>query len=800
MSERNFEIYIDGMDCAACAAAIEKNLKGLTGIIFANINFAAGKADIKYENSIISAEDIINIINNLGYQAVTASLQLAIADMNCASCAVEIEKKLSSTFGIINTNINLVNNMVTISYIPESISSSDIKKIIINTGYTPEEIAPEKEIESFEKKYYNRLKKRFLISLLFTLPILVISMGMMDIPYKNWILLILSLPVIIAGSRFYTGAYKAFRNRSANMNTLIAVGTGSAFIYSLIATAYPELFVSVGRKPQVYYEVATVIITLILVGRMLEARARGKVSSAIRRLMELQPKTARVVRNGNEVSIPVDDLKVSNVIVVRPGEKIPVDGEIIEGSSTVDESMITGESIPVEKKSGDLVIGATINKTGSFKYRTTKIGRDTVLQQIISLVKEAQASKAPIQHLTDKISGYFVSGVLVIAILTFIIWYDLAPDAIRLSYALISFVSVLIIACPCALGLATPTAIMVGTGTGAENGILIKSGESLETAYKINTVIFDKTGTITKGEPEVTDIISNIDKKELLFYTASAERVSEHPLAMAVIKKAESEDISLSMPKEFRAQPGYGILAQINDKEVLIGNQKLMEDSNIEIKEIIDRANCLYDEGKTVIFIAINNNFEGVIAIADTIKPDSKSAIEDLEAMGLEVIMLTGDNNKVAEYIARQVRIERVIAEVLPEDKVNLVKKIQDEGRIVAMVGDGINDAPALAHADIGIALGTGTDVAMESADITLMRGNLSSVVSAIKLSKKTIRIIRQNLFFAFIYNVLSIPIAAGVFYPLFGILLSPVIAALAMALSSLSVVSNSLRLRRIGL
>lgn len=725
-------------------------------------------------------------------------LELFIPDISCASCVATIEKGLKSAEGIVSCNTNLSNKIVYIDYVPELISATEIKKVISQTGYTPKDIESNlpKEKELLEEKEYQVQKLKLIISILFTLPIFIISMFLPEFPFKNWIMLILSIPVIFwAGRQFYIGAYKALIHKSANMNTLIAVGTGAAFLYSVVATISPDLFVSVGQKPEVYFEVATVIITLILTGRMLEAKAKGKTSQAIQRLIELQPKTASVINENGEQDVEIENLKVGDIILVKPGEKIPVDGEIIDGASSVNESMITGESLPVDKKIGDAVIVATINQTGSFKYKATKVGNDTMLQQIIRLIEQAQGSKAPIQRLADIISGYFVPVVIIVAIITFLLWFYLAPPTINLHYAIMNFVAVLIIACPCALGLATPTAIMVGTGVGAEQGILIKSGASLETLHKAQTIILDKTGTITKGEPAVTDIITNMEQNAFLFYAASAEKHSEHPLSKAIIQKAEAENISLIESQDFQSLTGNGIKVKVNNKEILIGNQNLIEDNKIDLAFTQEQQQFL-NEGKTTIFVAIDNKVEGLIAIADTIKPESVSAVSQLKRMGLEVIMLTGDNKQTAQAIAKQVGIERIIAEVMPQDKANVVSQIQREGKIVAMVGDGINDAPALVKANIGIAIGTGTDIAIESSDIILIKDSLVGVISAIKLSKKTISIIKQNLFFSLFYNVLGIPIAAGILYPSFGILLSPMIAALAMAASSISVISNSLRLK----
>jgi len=729
--------------------------------------------------------------------------EIYIEGMHCASCAANVEKRLREAKGIKEANVNFASSKASIKYFPEKISIIKIKEIVKNTGYIPKDITPESQAVAFEKEQleYHLQKTKFIISLIFTIPILIISMFMVEIAYRNWILFILtSCVLIISGRQFFTGTYKALKHRSADMNTLIAIGTGSAYIYSFIATAFPRLFTTIGHAPEVYYDASAVIVTLILMGRMLEAKARGKTSEAIKKLVGLQPKTAKVIRNGTEYNVFTEELQVGDIIIIKPGDKIPVDGEIIEGMSSVDESAITGESMPKDKKAGDKVTGATINKTGSFRYRAEKVGQDTVLYQIIKYVQEAQGSKIPIQRLADNISSYFVPTVMIIAVITFVLWFDLAPNNVRFSYALITFVSVLIIACPCALGLATPTAIMVGTGKGAENGILIRSGESLETAHKIKTIILDKTGTITKGEPEVTDILANTDPTQILYYAGSAEKASEHPIGNAIKRKAELNNINLVYPQNFNAVSGFGIEAMVDDKTILIGNQKLIEERGISLNSYTKQINMLYEQGKTAVLVAISNKIAGIIGIADTIKPDSTYAIKELKNMGLEVIMLTGDNKNTAEAISSQVGIKRFISDVLPQDKAKIVKQIQNEGKIVAMVGDGINDAPALVQANVGIAIGSGTDIAIESADITLMRSNLTSVVSAIKLSKKTIANIRQNLFFAFIYNTLGIPIAAGLFYPVFGILLNPAFAALAMALSSVSVVTNSLRLRGVKL
>jgi len=661
--------------------------------------------------------------------------------------------------------------------------------------------------DAVRQREYKKLKKKFLIGLGLAV---IIFLGSSPhwfpwIPtiFNNFFVLwLLATPVQFwIGWQFYKGAWGAFKHHNADMNTLIAVGTSAAYLYSVAATLFPSFFLSGGIKPAVYFDTSAIIIVLILLGRLLEARAKGQTSEAIKKLMGLQPKTARVVRNGEELDIAVEEVVVGDEIIVRPGEKIPVDGVIIEGKSAVDESMITGESMPVRKEPGQEVIGATINKTGSFKFKATKVGKDTALAQIIKLVQEAQGSKAPIQRLADVIAGYFVPIVMSIAILTFIVWFNFGPTP-ALTFALLNFVAVMIIACPCALGLATPTAVMVGTGKGAENGILIKGGESLETAHKLDTIVFDKTGTLTKGEPEVTDIIifNSFSQAEILKLIASTERLSEHPLGEAIIKKAAQEEISLLEPQNFKAIEGKGVKAKVSGVEVLVGNKKLMVEEMVDTSSLDSKEEILAQQGKTPIFVALNKKLAALVAVADSLKENSLQAVKKLKELSLEVVMLTGDNRKTAEAIAHQAGIDRVIPEVLPEDKVLEIKKLQSEGKRVAMVGDGINDAPALAQADVGIAIGSGTDVAMEASDITLIKDDLMGVAKAIDLSKKTIKIIKQNLFWAFAYNTAGIPIAAGLLYPFLGILLNPIFASAAMAFSSVSVVSNSLRLRRFKL
>ncbi|MDD3149523.1 MAG: heavy metal translocating P-type ATPase [Candidatus Gastranaerophilales bacterium] len=718
-------------------------------------------------------------------------IKINIKGMSCASCVSKIEKTLNSNKGVSQASVNLAMKNATIVYDNELTNLSQIKKQIVDIGY---EVLETEQKEDDENKEYEKQKKNFIYSLLLTLPIFVISMFGIDFAYKNYLMLFLSIFVIfVFGRQFFIGLYKGIKIKSADMNTLIAVGTGSAFLYSTAATIFPKMFISIGIEPHVYYEVATIIIVLILMGRMLEAKAKGKASSAIKELLTLSPKAARIIIDNEEKEVSIDNLKIGDVILVKPGEKIAVDGEIIEGSSSIDESMITGESIPVEKNIGDNVISATINKTGSFKFKATQVGKDTTINQIIKLVENTLASKAPIQRLADTISGYFAITVIIIAIITAIIWLFYKPEL-----AIVAFVSVLIIACPCALGLATPTAVMVGAGLGAKRGILIKNIESLEIVNKINTIIFDKTGTITKGEMQVADIYTNINESELLYYAASAEIHSEHPISIAIVEKAKERNIELSKPENFESKSGLGITATINSKQVIIGNKSFLNNQNINTDKFFNMIETSLNKGQTAIIIAYDNSVKGIIGISDTIKSDSADAIRKLNSMGLKTIMLTGDNPKSAAAISEKVGIKEYIAEILPQDKAQKIKDLQNQGKLVAMVGDGINDAPALIQADVGIAIGTGTDIAIESSDIILVKGNLKDVAKAITLSKQTIKTIRQNLFFAFIYNIVGIPIAAGVLYPFFGILLNPMIAAGAMSLSSVSVITNSLRLKNI--
>lgn len=815
------DLPITGMTCAACANRIEKKLNKQAGVQSASVNFATARATINYDPNSTGVSNLIQTVKDVGYDtAGTSKAEFVIDDSARPSgSSVQLETYLSKIRGIVKVNFNLATMDVAVEYLSNATDAKTIRAAIEDFGYRVREISGNNEssedsIEAAHAAEYSDLKRKFWIAAVLSLPVLVIAMShgaidFLNFPGVNWLQLLLTIPVVFyCGAQFYRGAWAAFRHRAADMNTLIAVGTGTAFIYSVLATVFPGFFMAASHATMdgmgdamavpVYFEAASVIIALILLGRMMESRAKGQTGAAIKKLIGLQAKTARVVRGGVEMDIETEEVVPGDVVIVRPGEKIPVDGVILEGSSAIDESMLTGESLPVEKKLGDEIFGATINKTGAFRFQATKVGKDTALQQIVKLVQDAQGSKPPIAKLADTISGVFTPIVISIAIATFVIWFVAASPEVRFTMALVNFVSVLIIACPCALGLATPTAIMVGTGKGAENGILIKGGASLETAHKLNTVVLDKTGTITKGEPDLTDVVpaEGFAENDLLRTIASAEKSSEHPLAAAIVRGAEARSLSFEKVENFNALEGRGIEAIVGGKDLLLGNLRLMNERKIALGDAESTVERLADQGKTPMFAAIDGKYAGVVAVADTIKVKSKDAIQTLQNLGLEVVMMTGDNRRTAEAVASQVGIKRVLAEVLPEGKSGEIKRLQAEKKIVAMVGDGINDAPALAQADVGIAIGTGTDVAIEASDITLIKGDLSGVVTAIALSKATIRSVKQNLFWAFIYNVIGIPIAAGLLYPFFGILLSPILASAAMSLSSVSVVANSLRLR----
>ena len=743
-----------------------------------------------------------------------ASINLRLRGMSCASCANSIEEAISNVPGVAECNVNFGAEQVAIKYNPRRTSIEDIQNAVKSAGYSSyslqkEMVTGEDDAEKAARKQESRdLKLKIIVGGVISLILIFGSLPMMtglQLPFiptwlhNPWLQLILTTPVQFwCGYRFYIGAWKAFKRHAATMDTLIALGTSAAYFYSLFATVFSDFFLNQGLMPEVYYETAAVVITLILLGQWFENRARGQTSEAIRQLMGLQAKDARVIRDGREIDLPINEVQIADIILVRPGEKIPVDGEIISGSSTIDEAMVTGESIPVKKQPGDEVIGATINKTGSFKFKATRVGTDTVLAQIVQLVQNAQGSKAPIQRLADRVTGWFVPVVIAIAITTFVLWFTIMGNV---SLALITTVGVLIIACPCALGLATPTSVMVGTGKGAENGILIKGAESLELAHKLQTIVLDKTGTITAGKPTVTNYTTvkatgNDAELKLLRLVAAVERNSEHPLAEAVVRYAQSQNINVPESDDFEAIAGSGVQGVVSDNLVQIGTQRWMSELNIKTNTLQQQKDIWSAEAQTVVFIAVDGELAGIMGIADAVKPSSTAAVKALRKLNLEVVMLTGDNQKTAEAIARQVGIVRVEAEVRPDQKAAKIKELQQEGKIVAMVGDGINDAPALAQADVGIAIGTGTDVAIAASDITLISGELQGIVTAIELSKATINNIRQNLFFAFIYNVLGIPIAAGILFPFFGWLLNPIIAGGAMAFSSVSVVTNALRLR----
>ena len=816
---KNEVLNIRGMTCAACAQRIEKVVGKLSGIEKASVNLASEKLFVEFDPEVLPLDTIKNSVKKIGYEVAektdSSTVVIPIGGMTCAACAQRVEKAVKKLEGVTSSSVNFATEKATIAYDPHTVRLSVIRGAIEKAGYEPLEINRQDaaaEDRERKQKEIRVLWTKFITSAVFSLPLLYIAMVPMikivQLPFPAGIdpmrypllyalvELLLVLPALGVGYKFYTVGFKALFQRSPNMDSLIAIGTTAAVLYSL----YNTWLIASGNfmgVDHLYYETAGVIITLILLGKTLEAVSKGRTSEAIKKLMGLAPKTAIVIEDGVEKEIPIDEVEIGDVLVVKPGAKIPVDGSVIEGHTAIDESMLTGESMPVNKKTGDPVYTASINTTGSIRFKAEKIGSDTALAQIIKLVEDAQGSKAPIAQMADIVSGYFVPVVCGIAALAGIAWYFGTGGDIE--FALTIFIAVLVIACPCALGLATPTAIMVGTGKGAENGILIKGGQALETAHKINTIIFDKTGTITEGKPTVTDVLTvdGLDKNRLLQLTASAEKGSEHPLGQAIVHGAEDAGLSLFTMTNFESITGRGIEAQIDGHSVLAGNRKLMVEREISMAAMEEASDRLAEEGKTPMYVALDGKLSGIVAVADVVKQSSRAAIEELHKMGIEVAMITGDNKKTAAAIAKQVGIDHVLAEVLPQDKSNEVKKLQELGRKVAMVGDGINDAPALAQADIGIAIGSGTDVAMESADIVLMRSDLMDVPTGILLSKKTIQNIKQNLFWAFGYNVIGIPIAAGVLYLFGGPLLNPIFAAAAMSLSSVSVLTNALRLKR---
>ncbi|HEU4495386.1 MAG TPA: heavy metal translocating P-type ATPase [Rubrobacteraceae bacterium] len=812
-------IPVTGMTCASCVRRVERVLSKKEGVAEAGVNFAAEKATVVYDPEVTGPDELIEAIRGAGYGADVREASFGVTGMTCASCVGRVERALKKVPGVLEANVNLASERATLQYLGGAVELRDVKTAVEEAGYGVIREDEDESSEGAHEREYRKLRVDFLLAAALTALILIGSLPhmfglMLPVP-MGWLnagLLLLATPVQFwAGWRFYRGAWAALKHGQANMNTLVVIGTSAAYLYSAVATFAPQLFAA-GRA-DVYFDTSALIITLILLGRLLEARAKGRTNEAIKRLAGLQAKTARVVRDGGEVDVPVEDVEVGDVVVVRPGEKIPVDGRVLSGESAVDEAMITGESIPVTKREGDKVIGATMNTSGSFRFEATKVGEETALRQIMRMVEEAQGSKAPIQRLADTISAVFVPAVIGVAAATFLIWLILGPDP-AFTFALLNAVAVLIIACPCAMGLATPTSIMVGTGKGAESGILIKGGEALEGAHKLDTVVLDKTGTLTRGTPELTDVVveDGISEEELLRLVASAESGSEHPLGEAIVRGAKEQGLPLAEAEAFEAVSGGGIRARIEGRRVLVGSRRFLSESGVSEDGLLSKGEELAREGKTPIFVAVDGEPAGLVSVADVVRDEAREAIERLHSLGLEVAMLTGDNRRTAEAIARQLGVDRVVAEVRPEDKAAEVKRLQSEGKKVGMVGDGINDAPALAQSDVGIAIGTGTDVAMEAGDLTLISGDVRGVARAISLSKATVRNIKQNLFWAFFYNVALIPVAAGVLYPLFSDgsvpevlhpvfgeygFLNPVLAAAAMALSSVTVLSNALRLRR---
>ncbi|AXN40995.1 Cu(2+)-exporting ATPase [Peribacillus butanolivorans] len=795
-------MQISGMTCAACATRIEKGLNRMEGVEEATVNLALEKSVITYDAEKLSTQDFEKKIQDLGYDVVKEKKEFTITGMTCAACATRIEKGLNKMDGVSKANVNLALENATVEYDPSEASPIDIIQRVEKLGYGAIIKDDNKESVDFRQKEIQKQKRKFIFAVILSFPLLWAMVShfsftsfiyMPDFLMNPWVQMAFATPVqFIIGKQFYVGAYKALKNKSANMDVLVAMGTSAAYFYSVY-----QSIIAIGvhhHTAQLYFETSAILITLILLGKLFEAKAKGRSSEAIKKLMGLQAKTALVLRNGEEREIPLEEVIVGDTVLVKPGEKIPVDGEVVEGNSAVDESMLTGESIPVDKSMGDTVIGSTLNKNGFLKMKATKIGRDTALSQIIKVVEDAQGSKAPIQRLADQISGVFVPIVVGIALLTFLVWMIWVNPG-EFTPAFEAMIAVLVIACPCALGLATPTSIMAGSGRAAEFGILFKGGEHLETTHHIDTVILDKTGTVTNGTPVLTDVLieNGMGEQHFLSLIGAAEKQSEHPLAQSIVQGIQERKISLALVQEFEAIPGYGVKAVVNQKVLLVGTRKLMKQNNVDITKALPAMEDLEGQGKTAMLASIDGEYAGLIAVADTIKDTSQTAIKRLKEMDIQVIMITGDNQRTAHAIGNQVGIDQVIAEVLPEGKAEEVKKLQAAGKKVAMVGDGINDAPALALADIGMAIGTGTDVAMEAADITLIRGDLNSIADAILMSRKTMRNIKQNLFWAFAYNVIGIPIAA------IG-LLAPWLAGAAMAFSSVSVVINALRLQRVKL
>ncbi|MCS7229289.1 MAG: copper-translocating P-type ATPase [Candidatus Kryptonium sp.] len=802
------DIPIVGMTCASCVLKVQNNLLKIPGVKNASVNLVTEKATIEVEQEKqVNLKDIIQSVKSIGYDVAIQKINFPVEGLSTASVS-HIEKTILKINGVINVSVNPAVGTVTTEFIPTLVTPENIKEELEKFGYKVPQL-PEEEIELYDeivrKREFEDLKKRFIVSAILTGFILIDMVSHLfyhteDRTFINYILFALTTPVIFyGGGKFFKSFLSGIRHLSMDMNTLIAIGTGSAYIYSTVATFYPKIFELTGKTSDVYYETSAVIITFVLLGRLLEARAKSQTTEAIKKLSTLQPQTATIIKEGKQIVVPIKEVRVGDIVLVKPGERIPVDGVIIEGYASVDESIITGESMPVEKKPGDLVIGSTLNKAGSFKFKVNNVGKDTLLAKIIQLVKDAQATKPPVQKLADKVAAVFVPIVIGIAFLSFLIWY---LSGYSFTFALMNFISVLIVACPCALGLATPTAIVVATGKSAEYGVLIKNAQALEIANKINMVVFDKTGTITYGKPEVTDIIKlgNISENELLRFSASVERNSEHPLAEAIVRYAKLRNLKLLEPKNFFSIPGQGVFANVDSNEVAVGNTTFMKNLNIETQSYERIIDLLTNQGKTSVFIAINRKIAGIIAVADTIKHDAKSTILNLKKLGIDIAILSGDNYKTTKAIANQIGVDKIFAEVLPEQKSEKIEELKNSGYIVAMVGDGVNDAPALAKADVGIAIGSGTDIASATADMILMKDDIKGVYQVIKLSAKTYKIIKENLFWAFFYNVILIPIAAGILYPVAGISLKPIFASISMSLSSLLVVLNSLRIKKLKL
>lgn len=810
------DLPLVGMNCVSCANNIEQFVADISGVESVHVNYATGNAQVVYDPERADVQTIVQAIKSSGYDVGKAQLRVHIEGLHCHSCVAFIEEVLVSVPGVLGATVTAGTETAIIQYVPDQVDFAAVKAAIESTGYKSvhriEEVESSDQEATAHQQEYQRLMRKFWFAAGVSIPILLVLY-----PELPWLYLpnlfldnaseslirllfglsgLATLPVMVySGRQFFTGAWSAFKHHSSDMNTLIAIGTSAAWLYSTVAVLVPQIFPEGTAVP--FYDVATVVIALVVLGQALEVRAKGQTSQAIKKLIGLQAKTARVERDGQEVEIPVEEVESGDIIIVRPGEKVPVDGVIVQGKSSLDESMITGESLPVDKAVDDEVIGATVNTTGSFKFRATKVGKDTALAQIVKMVQDAMGSKAPIARMVDVVSSYFVPIVMLISILTFLIWFNFGP-APSLAFAVVTAVTVLIIACPCAIGMAVPLSLVAGVGKGAEHGVLIRNGEALQTASQLNVVVLDKTGTITKGKPELTDIVpaTGFETETLLHFAASADRASEHPLAQAIVDGAKDRNVNTVEPLEFNAIPGHGVEATVDNKRVLVGNRKLMQREQVNTEHVDTHVERLQGQGKTAMYVAVDGQSAGVVAVADTIKEDSVEAIQVMQNMGLEVIMLTGDNERTAQAIAKQVGLNSVLAEVLPEDKARQVHQLTAGGKKVGMVGDGINDAPALVEADVGFAIGTGTDVAIEAADITLMSGSLKGVAYAIEVSKATMRNAKQSLVGAFIYNTLGIPIAAGVLYPFFGLLLSPLLAGAAMAASSVTVVTNANRLR----